>query len=105
MKIMDSANINVGYIRNEYPLLLHYYLKRNNKIIEQLFYPNEIVTKETNEINNIITVQIEKYNIKTKTNLTSTLTKYVPSNHPQNPNLVQPLQLPFVANQNGCVIS
>lgn len=104
IKIMDSSNINVGYIRNEYPLLLHYYLKRNNKIIEQHFYPNEIVKKVTNEQNNIRTVKIDKYNIKTKTNLTSTLTKYLPNNYPQNPNIHQ-YQLPFVANHNGCVIS
>jgi len=104
IRIIDSSNIDVGYIRNEYPLILHYYLKRNNKIIEQSFYPNEIVKRVTNEQNNIRTVKIDKYNIRTKSNLTSTLTKFLPNNYPQNPN-IHPHQLPFVANHNGCVIS
>ena len=81
--IYDGKNNKVGFIKQNYPCLTHYSLKRGNETREQLFYPNKIITSKMVIINNVIMSNYEEYNIKTKKYATRSATRYIP--HPPNP--------------------
>lgn len=98
--IMDPNRLKIGYIKTEFPACARYYLKKDNKIIENIINPNEVITKEITDINNIqktkIVAQKTKIvvqNLKTRTHKTSTLTKVFPNAYHQ---YIPP---------NGCIIN
>lgn len=93
--IFNNQLVQVGFIKQVYPLTIHYSIQDNNELIEYFYRPTYITKqcKLLNE-NNLEIVTKEMYNIHTKQATTSHTSRYI--NSPFNNQY---------ANQGQCCIS
>ena len=61
--IMDKNKTKIGYIKTEFPACARYYLKLDNKTTEYTINPNDVVTKDTTNINNTKRTEIVVQNL------------------------------------------
>lgn len=93
--IFNNKEVQIGFIKQVYPLTIHYSIQDNNKLIEYFYRPTYITKqrKLLNE-NNLELVTKEMYNIHTKQTTTSHTSRYINS----------PFNNPY-ANPGQCCIS